>query len=172
MTRATNARVAGVTNFVYLAAGMGSLAVAGQPQASVFGLFTSFSALVLGVTYYSLTREQDPDLAMMALACRVIEAMPGEGYVYFAVGSTLFWWLMLRGRIIPVSLAWPGFLSSAFLVATLVLQRAGVFAGAVNWSGRFTWMTSLPLLFCELTLAVWLLVKGVAPPARIRAEAA
>jgi hypothetical protein len=171
MTRATNARVAGVTNVVYLAAGLGGLAVAGQPQASVFALLTSFSALVLGVTYYSLTREHDPDLAMMALICRIIEAMPGEGYVYFAVGSTLFWWLMLRSRIIPVRLAWPGFLSSAFLVATLVLQRAGVFAGGVNWSGRFTWMTSLPLMVCELTLAVWLLVKGVAAP-RTRAEAA
>jgi hypothetical protein len=33
-------------------------------------------------------------------------------------------------------------------------------------------MTSLPLFFCELTLAVWLLVKGVAAPKSSRAEAA
>jgi hypothetical protein len=173
MTRTTNARLAGVTSFVYLGAGMSSLAFAGRPQATdVASLFASFSALVLGVTFYALTREQDADLAMMALICRVIEAIPGEGYIYFAVGSTLFWWLMLRGQIIPIRLAWPGFLSSAILVGALVLQRAGVFAGAVNWSGRFTWMTSLPLLFCELTLAVWLLVKGVAAPKSSRAGAA
>ncbi len=172
MTRATNARVAGVTSFVYLAAGMSSLAFAGRPQATdVASLFTSFSALVLGVTFYALTREQDRDLAMLALVCRVIEGIPGEGYIYFAVGSTLFWWLMLRGRMIPSVLAGPGFLSSAFLVGVLILQRGGLFAGSVNWSGSFTWMTSLPLLVCELALAVWLLVKGVAPPVRARAEA-
>jgi hypothetical protein len=173
MTRATNARLAGVTSFVYLAAGIGSLAMAGRPHATdVAALFTSFSALVLGVTFYALTREQDRDLAMLALVCRVIEGIPGEGYIYFAVGSTLFWWLMLRGRMLPTALAGPGFLSSAFLVGVLVLQRAGLFAGSVNWSGSFTWMTSLPLFVCELALAAWLLVKGVAPTVRTRAEAA
>jgi hypothetical protein len=172
MTRATNARLAGVTSFVYLAAGMSSLALAGRPHATdVASLFTSFSALVLGVTFYALTHEQDPDLAMLALICRVIEGVPGEGYIYFAVGSALFWWLMLRGRMIPMALAAPGFVSSVLVVGVLVLQRAGL-AGAVNWSGSFTWITSFPLLVCELALAVWLLVKGMAAPQRTRGAAA
>jgi hypothetical protein len=34
MTRATNARIAGVTSFVYLAAGIGSLAMAATPHAT------------------------------------------------------------------------------------------------------------------------------------------
>src|SRR6185436_16949551 len=50
---------------------------------------------------YAMTREQDPDLALLALGCRVLEAVPGEGVIYFAVGSLIFSWLLLRGRIVP-----------------------------------------------------------------------
>jgi hypothetical protein len=116
------------------------------------------------VTLYALTREQDPDLAMLGLTCRVVEGIPGEGTIYFAVGSTLFAWLLLRGRMIPIALAWLGVLAGVLLVAMLLLQRAGLFGGAVNWSSPVTWMMSLPMLAFELTLAVWLIVKGVAGP--------
>src|SRR4026209_2628147 len=85
VARPTNARVAGVTFLVYIAAGITSLALSGRPQATaVLSVVTSFSALVLGVTLYAITRTQDPDLAMLALTCRVIEAIPG------AAGATLF----------------------------------------------------------------------------------
>jgi hypothetical protein len=165
MTRRTNARVAGVTYFFYLAAGIASLILAGRPHATgVLSMLTSFSALVLGVTLYAITREQDPDLAMLALTCRVIEAIPGEGMIYFAAGSTLFAWLLLRGRMIPVALAWLGVLAGVLLVVMLPLQRAGLFGGIVNWSSSATWVMSLPMLVFELTLAAWLIVKGVAAP--------
>ena len=171
MTRTTNARVAGVTYFVYPAAGISALAVAGRPHAAdVLSVFTSFSALVLGVTLYAISREQDPDLATLGLACRVLEAIPGEGYIYFAVGNTVFCWLLLRGRMIPVALAWLGFVASVFLVVVVFLQHAGLFGGVGSWSSSVTWMTSLPVLVFEITLAMWLLVKGVAPPARTRSE--
>ena len=68
---------------------------------------------MLGVTLYAITREQDPDLAMMALACRVVEAVPGEGTIFFAAGSLIFSWLLLRGRMIPAGLAWLGVIGSA-----------------------------------------------------------
>ena len=58
---------------------------------------------------------------------------------------------------------------STFLVASLLLQRAGLLAGAGNWSSNVTWMVSLPVLVFELTFAVWLLVRGVATPARVQA---
>src|SRR5438093_6543851 len=103
MTLRTNARIAGVTFFVYIAAGIASLALSRRaPATDVLSLVTSFCALVLGVTLYALTRDQDRDIALLALLCRVIEAIPGhEGAIYFAVGSTLFSWLFLRGRMIP-----------------------------------------------------------------------
>ena len=167
MTRATNARLTGFTLLIYFAAGIASLMLAGHMSATgVLALVTSFSALVLAVTFYAITREQDADLAMMGLACRVIEAVPGHGEIYFAVGSTLFSWLLLRGRMIPVALAWLGVIASAMLVVLIPLQLAGLFGGARAWSSPVTWAVWLPLLVFELTLAAWLIVKGVAAPAR------
>jgi hypothetical protein len=167
MTRRTNARIAGVTFLVYIAAGISSLILSGWAHATdVLSLVTSFSALVLGVTLYAITREQDPDLAMLGLTCRVIEAVPGEGAIFFAVGSTIFSWLLLRGRMIPVALARLGVLASVLLVVILPLQRAGLFRGAVNWSSSVTWLMWLPALVFELTLAAWLIAKGVATPPR------
>ena len=169
MTRATNARIAGFTFLFYIAAGIASLVLAGRAHATnVLSLLTSFAALVLGVTLYAITREQDPDLAMLGLTCRVIEAAPGHGEIYFAVGSTAFCWLLLRGRMIPVALAWLGVIASVLLVVLLPLQIAGFFGGPRAWSSPVTWAVWLPLLVFELTFAVWLITKGVAMPAHRR----
>jgi hypothetical protein len=159
------ARVAGFTFLFYIAAGMTSLALAGWTNVTdVLGLLTSFSALVLGVTLYMLTREQGPALAMLALTCRVLEAVSGEAAIFFAVGSTLFSWLLLRGRLIPVALAWLGVLASALLVVILPLQVAGLFGGPTSWSASVTWLVWLPMLVFEVVLALWLIIKGVAMP--------
>ena len=166
MTLRTNARVAGVTLWIYIAAGIASLLLAGRGGApSVLSTVTSFCALVLGVTLYAITREQDRDLALAALLCRVVEAVPGEGAIYFAAGSLLFSWLLLRGQMIPAALAGLGVFGSGLLVVVLPLQRAGLFAGALNWASGVTWLMWLPMLVFELTLAMWFIVKGVAAPA-------
>ena len=53
MTVRTNARIAGVTLLIYIAAGMSMMALAGNtPAIAVLSLVTSFSALLLGVTLY------------------------------------------------------------------------------------------------------------------------
>ena len=168
MTLTTNAKVAGFTFWIYFAAGIGGMLLGNAPATAVLSLVTSFCALVLGVTLYAITREQDPDLAMVGLTCRVIEAAPGHGEIYFAVGSTIFSWLLLRGRMIPVALAWLGVIASVFLVVLLLLQFAGFFGGARAWSSPVTWAVWLPMLVFELTLAVWLITKGAAMPARSR----
>ena len=168
MTRTTNARLAGVAFLFYIGAGIASLVLAGRPHATdVLSLFTSFSALVLGVTLYAITREQDPDLAMLGLICRVVEGTPshGGGAIFFAVGSTVFSWLLLRGRMIPVALACLGVLASVLLVVILPLQRAGLFGGPTNWSSSVAWLMWIPALLFEVALALWLLIKGVATPA-------
>ena len=159
------ARVAGITFLFYIAAGIISLAMAGQTNVTaVLSLLTSLSALVLGVTLYMITREQGPALAMLALTCRVLEAVSGEAAIFFAVGSTLFSWLLLRGQLIPVALAWLGVLASVLLVVILPLQLAGLFGGPTSWSASVTWLVWLPMLVFEVTLALWLVVKGVAMP--------
>jgi hypothetical protein len=169
MTIRTNARVAGVTFITYIVAGIATLAVGGRAHAAdVLTVVTSLSALTLGVTLYAITRDQDRDLALLALLCRVVEAVPGHkgGPIFFAVGSTLFCWLLLRGRLIPVALAGLGVIASMLLVALLLVQRAGLFASGSNWSSAATWVVWLPMLVFELSVAGWLIAKGVAAPQR------
>ena len=133
--------------------------------AFVLDLVSCFCAVVLAVTLYSITRDQDPDIAMLALTCRVAEGVIGAVFLsgtlgklwlvtaaganapdpaaasalgavlltlpswssnlaatFFAVGSTLFSSLLLRGRIVrPVPLAWLGVLSSILAVLLLAL---------------------------------------------------
>jgi hypothetical protein len=159
------ARVAGFAFILYIVAGIASLALAGQEHVTdVLGLLTSLSALVLGVTLYMITREQGPALAMLALTCRVIEAVPGEAAFFFSVASTIFCWLLLSGRMIPVALAWLGIGASVLLVVILPLQTAGLLGGAMSWSASITWLVWMPMLVFELVLALWLIIKGVAMP--------
>jgi hypothetical protein len=225
MTRTTNARIAGFTFLFYIAAGLSSMVLFGRATGGdgiaaklagialhttdvrvvvLLNLLTSFSALVLGVTLYAITRDQDPDLAMLALICRVVEGLNGvagisgtlrllwlatatganapdigathalgafllngggAGPIFFAVGSTLFSWLFLRGRMVPVPLAWLGVLASILLVIITPLQTAGLLSGSGGWGSSVTWLMWLPMLVFEVTLALWLLIKGVAAPA-------
>ena len=166
MTVRTNARIAGVTFLVYIVAGLATLGAAGnKPAIAVLSLVTSFCALTLGVTLYALTRDQDRDLALLGLTCRVLEAAPGHGEIYFAVGSAVFSWLFVRGRLIPTGLAWLGLVASVLLVILLPLQIAGLFGGPRAWTSPVTWAVWLPLLIFELGLASWLLAKGTAVPA-------
>jgi hypothetical protein len=165
----TNARIAGVTFLLYIVAGIGSMAVAEGPMDDLLGWVTSLCALALGVTLYAITREQEPDLALFALTCRVVESIPTESgqsnAFFFAVGSTVFCWLLLRGRMIPVALARVGVVASALLVVILPLQHAGLFGARGNFTSTVTWLTWMPMLAFELALALWLIAKGVEAPA-------
>jgi len=220
MTRMTNARIAGFTFLFYIAAGVPSMilfgrATGGETIAAQFAslaqhvtdvrldallsLAMCFSALVLGVTLYAITRDQDRDLAILALTCRVGEGLvgisipvalavlwlatatgpdapdPGTAHALaaflfklggwktlicatlFAVGSTLFSWLMLRGRMIPAPLAWLGVLASLLLVVGLPLRLVGFLDATVT---GYMW---IPMAAFEIPLAIWLLIRGVAP---------
>ena len=224
MTRTTNARIAGYTFLVYIAAGLTSMALFGRATGGdgaaaqlasiarhatearvtiLLALVMGLSALVLAVTLYAITRDEDRDLAMLAFTCRAAEGIVdldvsgtlgllwlatgneaaaldagaattlgafflkmgrtmGASATLFAVGSTLFSWLLLRGRMIPAALAWLGVIASILLVVLLPLQLAGFLGGPLT---MFMW---LPMLVFELALAFWLIVKGAAPPARSR----
>ena len=222
MTRATNARLAGFTFLIYIAAGITSMmltarATTGSGVAAqlatiaqhatdvrltiLLTLVMNLSALVLGVTLYAITREQDRDLALLGMTCRVAEgiagmdvsgtlgllwlatapdapALAGSGAsalgaffvkmgqtmgasaTFFAIGSTFFSWLLLRGRMIPVPLAWLGVAASVLLVVCCPLVLAGLLGGPVT---TYMW---LPMLLFEVVLALWLIIKGVTPVPR------
>src|SRR5262249_40463874 len=98
MTRTTNARVAGVTFLAYIALGVPAMILSGRATgahgiaaqlagiaqhasdvriAAVLDLCCTFAAVVLAVTLYAITRDQDPDIAMLGLTCRVGEGVVG-----------------------------------------------------------------------------------------------
>ena len=160
-TRMTYARVAGFTFIFYIAAGIFSMSLPnGSPIIDALGLLLNLSALVLGVTLYLLTREHGPAIALLALLCRGMEAVHEQSAIFFSIGSLLFCWLLLRGRLIPAALAWLGVIASALLVVILPLQLAG-FLTNMNWSDSVTWIVWLPMLIFELIFALWLTIKGV-----------
>src|SRR5688500_7428826 len=76
---------------------------------------------------------------------------------FFAVGSTLFCWLLLRGRMIPRALAWLGVVASLILVVGLPLRLFGVIGGTI---GMVMW---IPMAAFEIPLGFWFLLRGVAP---------
>ena len=161
MTLPSNSRLAGTAYLLYIATGIGSMAAPAQIR-PVLGTIMVFCALTLGATLYAITRHVDSDLALLAMLCRVLEASSGSGEIYFAVGSTIFCWLLLKGRTIPVWLASLGLLSSGGLVVQLlVLQAAG---SKTNWSSPVTWVIWFPLLVFELTFAGVLLANRLQPP--------
>jgi hypothetical protein len=223
MTRTINARIAGFTFLFYIAVGVLSMMLFGRAASGngiteklasiaqhttsmgvvfLLLLLQAFSAIVLGVTLYAITREQDQDLAMAGLLFRVGEGLIGvslptslallwlatanganapdagsaralgafilqlSGWkttlaaIFFAVGSAFFSWLLLRGRMIPITLAWLGVVASGLLVVGLPLQGAGFLHGPIT---SLMW---IPMAAFEVPLAFWLLIKGVTPPAR------
>jgi len=93
MTRKTNARIAGATFLLYIATGLSNMALSGRiggkgtagqlaamaEHSSLVGvdillaLVQAGYALVLGVTLYALTRDEDRELAVIAMCCRAAE---------------------------------------------------------------------------------------------------
>ena len=216
MTRSTNARVAGVAYLLYIAVAFPSMLISGRATAgrdmaeklatmarhagdvriaAVLGLVGCMCALVLAVTLYAVTRDEDRDVAMVGLTCRVAEGITGAvgipatlallslamagsadasamagtqavgalvlrqsnavGAWFFAVGSTAFCWLLLRGRMIPAPLAWLGVAASVLLVIALPLQMGALLPG---WLMQLIW---LPMAAFEIPVAVWFIAKGV-----------
>jgi hypothetical protein len=75
----------------------------------------------------------------------------------FAVGSTIFAYLFLRARSIPVWLAWLGVVGSAVLVVAIPLQLIGVARAPL------TDLMYIPIGAFEVIVGFWLLIKGVSP---------
>ena len=122
------------------------------------GVYMSLTLGLLALATAEGANAPDP-AAAQALGAFVLKARswnPTIAATFFAVGSTLFCYLFLRARSIPVSLAWLGVAASILLVVALPLQLAGILHGSVTY---FVW---IPMAVFEVVLAVWLIIKGVA----------
>ena len=221
MTRSTNSRLAGFMFLFYIASVYPSVvlfdkATSGHGVAAqlasvaqhallmrmtvVLTLFAFVNAVVLAVALYGITRDEDHELAVLALSCRIAEGVVNAlsvvvplGLLWiamgtaganvpdvatanalgafllkaggwttnisatcFAVGSTIYAYLFLRARSIPVLLARLGVVGSLVLVVALPLQLAGFLHGPVT---SFMW---IPVALFEIVLGFWLLIKGAA----------
>jgi hypothetical protein len=222
MTRKTNARLAGFMFLFYIVTGIASLILSKQVTGGAQGAAAKLasmaqhattvrltvlltlcgfvSAVVLGVTLYALTRDEDRDLALLGLCFRVTEGVNGVtsavrmmGLLSFAItttaaaapngaanalggllmnqgdwsgnisaicfvlGSTIFSYLFLRARSIPLWLAWLGVIASVLLLLALPLGLVGGF--------NVPFLLWIPMLVFEVAFALWLMIKGVAAPA-------
>ncbi len=97
--------------------------------------------------------------AVNALGTFLLKAPGGVGAALFAVGSTIFCCLLLRGRMIPIALAWLGVLGSVLLVVLIPLDIVGYVRGPIT---AYMW---IPMAVFEVTVAVWFIFKGVVSPA-------
>lgn len=177
MTRPLTARIAGLTFILYILFAFPSFVLTSNPRyvgiAIILTLLSCFCAIVLAVTLYGITRDVDHELAMAVLAFRLVEGALGAvgipemqrmaptmmlGAPFFAVGSLIFAYLLLKGRLVPETLGRIGIVASALLVVTLPLQFGGYL------SGKVTSIMWLPMLAFEVPLGLWLMVKGVAAP--------
>ena len=220
MTVRTNARIAGTAFLLYIAAAMSGMIVGGRASAGanpaarlasiaahagemrlalILEMVGCFCALVLGVTLWAITRDVDPDLALLGAVFRIAEGVTGAvsldaaaeriwlatrgagldpamrdtlatmkfgipqamgiGATCFAVGSTIFAWLLLRGRIVPGALAWIGVVGSLAAVVVLPLRFVGLLDTPL---ANLVWA---PLLVFEVWLAIYFLAKGARTPA-------
>ena len=213
MSRNGYARLAGFTFLFYIATGITEMVLSGRVHhgenvaailanivqheqlarlTNLFTLINCVNALVLGLALYALTRDVEPNLAMLALLFRAGEGIlaanaalqnarliefakrtagranadiVGTSLLYgagmlvgaslFAFGSTIFSYLFLRSRIIPVWLSWLGLIGSIIIAIALPLQLAGLLHGLIT---NLIW---IPIALFEIILGVWLLVKGV-----------
>ncbi|MDB5285669.1 MAG: hypothetical protein JWR05_618 [Mucilaginibacter sp.] len=212
------AKVAGFTILFYIAVGLTSVTLYSRATGAegtnailadiashatavgmtvILELLECFSALVLAVTLYRLTRDESQELAMLGMVCRVCESVLAAigirttlallwlatgghaaaangalgafllmpiptamiGSPFFALGSMIFSYLMLRSHIVPVPLAGLGVVASALLVAGVPLQLAGFLKAPVT---MWIW---IPMFAFQFLLGLWLLIKGVATPA-------
>jgi hypothetical protein len=221
MTRRTNGRLAGAAFLLYITFGISSMVVMGRASAgadplariasiaahpglvhlnAVLVLLEAVCAIVLAVTLWALTREQDAEIAMLGLVFRTAEGVIGAlsvqrslnllwlagarsdhaptgdvarsmaafvfqgsgsdaSSILFALGSTCFSWLLLRGRMIPAWLSGLGVFASLLLVAVLPLDLAHVV------HGPYVQTVWIPMAVFEVVLAMWLIAKGTAAPA-------
>ena len=82
------------------------------------------------------------------------------GFVFFGLGSAVFAYLWFKARYIPRLLAALGVFSAVLVAAVTLLIM--VFP---RWSDAVFPFYFLPVFVFELTMGVWLLVRGIRAPA-------
>jgi Domain of unknown function (DUF4386) len=113
------------------------------------------SATAAGITPQDAT-------ATNVLGAVLLKVGPGGvSATCFGLGSTIFSYLFIRGRGIPAPLAWLGLVSSLIWLAFFPLDLVDLVSAP-----QIKYFVFIPMLLFEVSLAFWLLIKGVATPVR------
>ncbi|HMJ25544.1 MAG TPA: DUF4386 domain-containing protein [Pyrinomonadaceae bacterium] len=185
MTSKTNARLAGFTFLFYIATGITSLVLFNQATGggtefaklksiaqnattmrltALLTLCGFVSAVVLGVTLYALTRDEDRDLALLALCCRITEG------VIAAVGAVGGLQLLAVATTATGAIAADA--SAEHALGTLLLQQRGwtgsiaaicFVMGSTIFSYLFLRARSIPALLAWLGLLASVLLLVALP---------
>jgi hypothetical protein len=135
-----------------------------DPDVAAFGMLCRFGegmlsfplALVamLWMNGPGATSLGGPADALVAFLDKASAWQTNYGAYLFALGSTAFCYLLLRGRMIPTWLAWVGFLGSAILVIGLPSLLLGWIGSPVS---DLMWA---PIAVFEIVVACWFLYTG------------
>jgi hypothetical protein len=79
--------------------------------------------------------------------------------VALGVGGIIFYSLLLTGRFVPAWLSVWGLVGAVLILARGVLEMYGI-----DFSIAFQAVFAAPIALNEMVLAVWLIVRGFAPP--------
>jgi hypothetical protein len=83
--------------------------------------------------------------------------------VVFAVGALVFYSVLYKSRLVPRWISGWGFAAAVLLLIGAVLPELGLFAGLTGVALELVFVLPIPLN--EITLAIWLIVKGFNPSA-------
>ncbi len=133
-------------------------------EAALFGVFAIFSLVELDLG--GADRLATADQAVMALTGGARNASGHVAQVYFCAGSLIFFFLLMRSRIIPRSVAAFGLAATGFSLLSSLLQ-----IGAPAYSGYLS-LSGLALLAAEAVAGMWLLIAGAGHTRRVSRPAA
>lgn len=126
-----------------------------EASLGVISLFGTLGLLWLGTN----TGPDAPDTAAAHAVALFIQKIQGWNFsiaaTFFAVGSTIFSYLLIRGRLVPSWLAWLGLIASVLIVMILPLQLIDIVKGTAS---MIVW---LPMLVFEVTIAFWFIIVGI-----------
>jgi hypothetical protein len=140
---------------------VGLLFRAGESVIGAVGIVVAFVALEFRLAIESATAPGSDQLGALA---SLLSAAPSAeiAAIYFSLGSTMFFYVLLRSPLIPKALSAFGMFSSVTYAALWFARLV------VPESSGLAVIGSLPILIAELSTGFWLLIKGIRifPPDR------
>lgn len=178
MSRTTNATLAGFTSLFYMGVGIANEVLMGRAKgaegvaaklarigehatevrvATLLALLECLSAIVVGVALYGVTREQDHELALLALVCRAAEGIINS--VNIPGNLELLWLAQARNGASPLDAATTHALGTFLLIpggpiaAIFFAVGMGVFSYLLL-RGRMvpTWLAGWGVVACSILL--------------------